>query len=79
MKKAFQLDENGFYGEFGGAYVPEELRVAVETLQHEYLKVIESEEFNKEYIQLLRDYVGRPSPLYYARRMSEKYGCQLYL
>lgn len=46
MKKAFQLDENGFYGEFGGAYVPEELRVAVETLQHEYLKVIESEEFN---------------------------------
>ena len=79
MKKAFQLDENGFYGEFGGAYVPEELRVAVETLQHEYLKVIESEEFKKEYIQLLRDYVGRPSPLYYARRMSEKYGCQLYL
>lgn len=51
----------------------------VEDLKEAYLPIIESEEFQKEYYQLLRDYVGRPSPLYYARRMSEKYGCQLYL
>lgn len=79
MKKTFQVDENGFYGEFGGAYIPEILYATVETLKNEYLKVIESEEFKSEYMQLLRDYVGRPSPLYYARRMSEKYGCRLYL
>lgn len=79
MKKTFQVDEKGFYGEFGGAYIPEILYATVETLKNEYLKVIESEEFKSEYMQLLRDYVGRPSPLYYARRMSEKYGCRLYL
>ncbi len=79
MKKTFQVDEKGFYGEFGGAYIPEILYATVETLKNEYLKVIESEEFRSEYMQLLRDYVGRPSPLYYARRMSEKYGCRLYL
>jgi len=73
------VDEKGFYGEFGGAYIPEILYATVETLKNEYLKVIESEEFKSEYMQLLRDYVGRPSPLYYARRMSEKYGCRLYL
>lgn len=79
MKKTFQVDEKGFYGEFGGAHIPEILYATVETLKNEYLKVIESEEFKSEYMQLLRDYVGRPSPLYYARRMSEKYGCRLYL
>lgn len=79
MEKRFQVDENGFYGEFGGAYVPDRLRAVVEELRHEYLRVIESREFRDEYMQLLRDYVGRPSPLYYARRMSEKYGCRLYL
>ena len=70
---------NGFYGRFGGAYVPEILHKCVTDLQQAYLPIIESEEFKKEYRSLLRDYVGRPSPLYYARRMSEKYGCQLYL
>lgn len=79
MKKTFHADEQGFYGEFGGAYIPEILYAAVESLKNEYLKVLESKEFKNEYIQLLRDYVGRPSPLYHARRMSEKYGCQLYL
>ena len=76
---SYQVDEKGFYGEFGGAYVPEILYATVENLKKEYLKVIESEEFQKEYIALLRDYVGRPSPLYLAKRMSEKYGCRLYL
>jgi tryptophan synthase beta chain len=69
----------GFYGRFGGAYVPEILYKCVHDLQEAYLPIIESEEFKREYAALLKDYVGRPSPLYYARRMSEKYGCQLYL
>ena len=78
-KESFYVDERGYYGEFGGAYVPEILYKVVEDLKEAYLPIIESEEFQKEYYQLLRDYVGRPSPLYYARRMSQKYGCQLYL
>ena len=80
MTKSYKsTPTNGFYGRFGGAYVPEILHKCVTDLQQAYLPIIESEEFKKEYHSLLRDYVGRPSPLYYARRMSEKYGCQLYL
>ena len=75
----YQVDEKGFYGEFGGAYVPEILYKCVKDLQEAYLPIIESEEFKQEYHALLKDYVGRPSPLYYAKRMSEQYGCQLYL
>jgi tryptophan synthase beta chain len=79
MKNSYQVDDNGYYGEFGGAYIPEILHRCVEELRENYLKAIESEEFKKEYAQLLRDYVGRPSPLYYANRLSEKYGCKIYL
>lgn len=79
MEKKFQADSNGYYGEFGGAHVPEVLGKCVEELKNVYLSVLESEEFKKEYMELLRDYVGRPSPLYLARRMSQKYGCKLYL
>jgi tryptophan synthase beta chain len=75
----FQVDENGYYGEFGGAYVPEILYATVHNLQEQYVGIIESEDFQREYRDLLRDYVGRPSPLYLARRMSERYGCRLYL
>jgi len=75
----YQIDSNGYYGEFGGAYIPEILYKTVETLKESYLPIIESPEFKKEYHALLRDYVGRPSPLYYASRMSQKYGCKLYL
>ena len=75
----YQIDENGFYGQFGGAYIPEILYKTVEELKLAYLPILESAEFKKEYYDLLKDYVGRPSPLYYAKRMSEKYGCQLYL
>lgn len=74
-----QVDENGFYGNYGGAYVPEILYKTVEDLRRAYLPIIESEDFKGEFRLLLRDYVGRPSPLYFARRMSERYGCQLYL
>ncbi|MFA6768521.1 MAG: pyridoxal-phosphate dependent enzyme, partial [Parabacteroides sp.] len=77
--KTYQVDKNGFYGEFGGAYIPEILHQCVEDLQQNYLRIIESESFQKEYRALFRDYVGRPSPLYFAKRMSEKYGCRLYL
>ena len=76
---SYLVDEHGFYGEFGGAYVPEILYATVKKLQEEYLPILESEAFKREYMELLRDYVGRPSPLYLARRMSEKYGCRLYL
>ena len=75
----YQVDENGFYGPFGGAYVPEILYKCVHDLQEAYRPIIESREFKEEYSQLLRDYVGRPSPLYLTKRMSERYNCRLYL
>ncbi len=75
----YQVDNNGFYGEYGGAYIPEILYQTVNSLREQYLPIIESEAFKQEFHELLRDYVGRPSPLYFARRMSERYGCQLYL
>ena len=75
----YTVNDLGFYGNYGGAYIPEILYKTVEDLKNAYLPIIESEEFKKEYHALLRDYVGRPSPLYYAKRMSEKYECQLYL
>ena len=77
--KTYQVDKNGYYGEFGGAYVPEILHQCVENLQNTYLQVLESDSFKEEFDQLLRDYVGRPSPLYLAKRLSEKYGCKIYL
>lgn len=77
--KTYNIDTNGYYGEFGGAYIPEILYQAVEKLRNNYLTILKSEDFQKEFHQLLHDYVGRPSPLYFARRMSEKYGCRLYL
>lgn len=77
--KTYNVDENGFYGNYGGAYIPEILYKTVEDLKKAYLPIITSKEFHDEYYELLKDYVGRPSPLYYAKRMSEKYGCQLYL
>ena len=75
----FTVNSKGYYGEFGGAYIPERLQRCVSELQANYLKVLRSKEFKEEYVQLLRNYVGRPSPLYYARRLSEKYRCRLYL
>lgn len=77
--KSYQVNEKGYYGEFGGAYIPEILHRCVSELQEAYSKVLEDEVFKKEYAQLLKDYVGRPSPLYLAKRLSEKYGCKIYL
>lgn len=80
LKKIFsQPDENGFYGRFGGAYIPEMLFQNVENLKVNYLKIIYEENFQKEYHSLLKDYVGRPTPLYLAERLSEKHGTQIWL
>jgi tryptophan synthase beta chain len=76
---SYLVDQEGYYGEFGGAYVPEILHKCVSDLQQAYLPILESAEFQAEYRALLRDYVGRPSPLYFARRLSERYGAKLYL
>ncbi len=75
----YNVDKNGFYGEFGGAYIPEILYKTVKDLEEAYLPIITGEEFQKEFRSLLKDYAGRPSPLYYAARLSQKYHCRLYL
>ena len=75
----FLVDNQGYYGEFGGAYIPEILHRCVKELQDTYLDVLQSENFRRQYDQLLRDYVGRPSPLYLAHRLSQQYGCKIYL
>ena len=77
--KTYQVNNEGYYGEFGGAYIPEILHRCVDELKNAYLNVLDSEDFKQEFNDLLRDYVGRPSPLYLARRLSAKYGCKIYL
>ncbi|MBE3085847.1 MAG: tryptophan synthase subunit beta [Bacteroidetes bacterium] len=79
MNETFISDKNGYYGEFGGAFVPEMLRQNVESLRAVYYNIIESAEFKKEFNMLLRDYAGRPSPLFFANRLSNKYGTKIYL
>jgi len=73
------IDENGYYGSFGGAFIPEMMYKNVNELRENYLEIIQSPEFIKEYEQLLHDYVGRPTPLYPAGKLSEKYGYNIYL
>jgi len=75
----FSVTEDGYYGEFGGAYVPEILYANVESLKNSYREILNDPAFQKEFNELLTDYAGRPSPLYHARRLSEKYGCKIYL
>ena len=77
--ETYQVNQNGYYGEFGGAYIPEILHRCVEELRINYRKVIDDPNFQQEFHQLLKDYVGRPSPLYLAKRLSELYGCKIYL
>ncbi len=72
-------NEHGYYGPFGGAYIPEMLHSNVEELRTKYLEIIYEESFQKEFQYLLRDYVGRPTPLYLAERMSKRYGATIYL
>jgi len=79
MKSKFQPDKNGYFGQFGGAFIPELLHPNVKELADNYIQIIESEEFQIEYKALLKDFVGRPTPLYLAKRLSEKYGATIYL
>ncbi len=76
---AFAVDERGYYGDFGGAWIPEMLYPNVEELRQNYLQIIYSPEFQEEFNQLLTDYVGRPTPLYYANRLSNEYKTNIYL
>ncbi len=73
------INSKGFYGEFGGAYIPEMLYSNIEQLARSYAGILESAEFRNEFRSLLRDYVGRPTPLFYARRLSDSTGAKIYL
>ena len=75
----YQVDSKGYYGPFGGAYIPEMLYPNVEELQNQYLQIMNDPSFKEEFEQLLKDYVGRPSPLYHAKRLSERYGAKIFL
>jgi tryptophan synthase beta chain len=78
-KSRYAPDEQGHYGKFGGAYIPEMLHRNVEELRTRYLDIINEASFQKEYQQLLQDYVGRPTPLYFAERLSKKYNTKIFL
>ncbi|TVZ23829.1 tryptophan synthase beta chain [Dokdonia sp. Hel_I_63] len=78
-EKSYQADERGHYGDFGGAFIPEMLYPNVEELRSQYVQIMQEPDFQEEFKQLLKDYVGRPTPLYYAKRFSEKYGTKVYL
>src|SRR5687768_210002 len=75
----YTVDNRGYYGKFGGAYIPEMLYPNVEELKNNYLQILAQDDFKKEFELLLRTYVGRPTPLYFANRLSEKYNTQIYL
>jgi tryptophan synthase beta chain len=75
----YEVDHRGYYGQFGGAYIPEMLYPNVEELRNNYLNIINEEGFQKAFHHLLRDYVGRPTPLFFAQRLSEKYKAKIYL
>ncbi len=76
---SYQVNEKGYYGDFGGAFIPEMLYPNVEELRSNYLSIMQEDSFQKEFRELLKDYVGRPTPLYYAERFSKKYGTKIYL
>lgn len=75
----YQVDENGYYGSFGGAFIPEMLYPNVEELREHYLSIVHEESFQTEFQNLLHDFVGRPTPLYLGKRLSERYGAKIYL
>jgi tryptophan synthase beta chain len=79
ISKNYSVDENGYYGEFGGAYIPEMLHNNIQVLKETYLKIIEEKKFQDDFHALLKDFAGRPTPLYLAERLSEKYKANIYL
>ena len=76
---SYQVNKNGYYGKFGGAFIPEMLYPNVKELEENYLRIMESDAFHIEFNYLLKNYVGRPSPLYFSEKFSDKYGAQFYL
>lgn len=79
MNETFSVNQKGYYGEFGGAFIPEMLRYNIESLRAVYHDVIESEAFQGEFSSLLKTYAGRPTPLFFAKRLSRKYRSRIYL
>ena len=79
MNSTYNVDNKGYYGEFGGAYIPEMMYSNIEELRLKYIKICSETSFKKEFDELLKDYVGRPTPLYFASRLSEKYNTKIYL
>ena len=75
----FDVDEKGYYGEFGGAYIPEMMYKNIEELRLNYLNFINDSSFQKEFRKLLKDYAGRPTPLYFATRLSDYYKTNIYI
>jgi tryptophan synthase beta chain len=75
----FSVNEHGYYGQFGGAYIPEMLHPNVYELQQQYLQIMQDPAFQQEFEALLHDYVGRPTPLFYAQRLSRQYNSNIYL
>lgn len=78
-KNKYQVNEHGYYGQFGGAYIPEMLYPNIEELRQKYLEIIYDESFQQEFQSLLKDYVGRPTPLYFAKRLSAHFNTNIYL
>ncbi len=79
MVKSFEVDQEGYYGNFGGAYIPEMLHPNISHLREQYLNIIQKDTFQKEFHRLLKDFVGRPTPLYLAERLSNRYKAKIYL
>lgn len=79
LQSLFQVNDKGYYGRFGGAFIPEMLYPNVEELRHNYLSILNDASFREEFTSLLADYVGRPTPLFHARRLSQTYGGTIYL
>jgi tryptophan synthase beta chain len=75
----YSVDTKGYYGEFGGAFIPEMMYANIEELRNTYLKILDDPDFKNEFHGLLKDYVGRPSPLYFAKRLSEFHKTMIYL
>ena len=75
----YNVDEQGYYGDFGGAYIPEMMFPNVKELEANYLEILNDEEFRKEYCSLLKNYVGRPSPLFFASRLSAFHNTRIFL
>ena len=76
---SYNINSKGYYGDFGGAYIPEMLLHNIDELKENYIKIMSDDSFQQEFNQLLKDYVGRPSPLYFSKNLSEKHSAKIYL